>query len=367
MDLWTQVLDLTSRFVTPVWNELLQYIPLLLLGLLGLSVAGIAHVWSRNAALNRSRVARPLTAGTAPAGVHLPSPSIWPFVAPIGLFLVFASLVFGGDSVNVPVLGLGLLIAAAAAMGWLRDAGTEYARTEAGDHDLLLVAETGGLARAEKPIPPGIHLPGPSAWPFLAPIGLFFAFLGLVFGPILIIAGLLMAFIAAVGWYLDAGTEYHQVNAGHAAEPWTRDPERAFPKRLMPVYAAVAGVAVVLTLSPWLLSLLPGTATGDGRPTGPTPTTTPYLSAVTVTSFEQREIAVPADTPFTLTFENKQAGVPHNVAIFDSPAKVNPLFVGDIIEGPATIEYQVPALPAGTYPFVCSVHPPMTGTLFVVG
>jgi plastocyanin len=27
--------------------------------------------------------------------------------------------------------------------------------------------------------------------------------------------------------------------------------------------------------------------------------------------------------------------------------------------------YQVPALPAGSYPFVCDVHPSMTGTLTV--
>jgi plastocyanin len=31
----------------------------------------------------------------------------------------------------------------------------------------------------------------------------------------------------------------------------------------------------------------------------------------------------------------------------------------------ATKVYQVPALPAGTYGFVCSVHPNMTGTLTV--
>ena len=32
---------------------------------------------------------------------------------------------------------------------------------------------------------------------------------------------------------------------------------------------------------------------------------------------------------------------------------------------PGATDYQVPALKAGTYPFVCIVHPNMTGTLTV--
>ena len=36
---------------------------------------------------------------------------------------------------------------------------------------------------------------------------------------------------------------------------------------------------------------------------------------------------------------------------------------GDIITGVAEADYNVPALAAGDYPFVCSVHPNMTGTL----
>ncbi len=39
------------------------------------------------------------------------------------------------------------------------------------------------------------------------------------------------------------------------------------------------------------------------------------------------------------------------------------MFKGDIFNGVAQIEYEVPALPAGTYTFICTVHPNMTGTL----
>jgi len=74
-------------------------------------------------------------------------------------------------------------------------------------------------------------------------------------------------------------------------------------------------------------------------------------------------LQAPADSPFTIHFKNDDASVPHDVAIRDASGKE--LFRGDIITGPAEIDYNVPALPAGTYTFVCSVHPSMTGTITV--
>jgi plastocyanin len=122
---------------------------------------------------------------------------------------------------------------------------------------------------------------------------------------------------------------------------------------------------VLLTLAPWLLSLIPEQASDQGN-AGPPPTTTPYLSASAVTHFDQTRLVIPANTPVTLTFENKQAGVPHDVAIHD-PADVSRfLFNGDTVTGPATIEYQLPSLAAGEYGFQCTIHPPMTGTIQVV-
>ena len=37
-----------------------------------------------------------MPAGPVPEGVHLPPGSIWPFIAPIGLFLVVLALALGG-------------------------------------------------------------------------------------------------------------------------------------------------------------------------------------------------------------------------------------------------------------------------------
>jgi plastocyanin len=68
----------------------------------------------------------------------------------------------------------------------------------------------------------------------------------------------------------------------------------------------------------------------------------------------------PAAKPFTIAFDNKDQGQSHNIAI-NGPS--GQLFMGEIIEGPKVVVYNVPAIPAGTYPFVCSVHANMTGTI----
>src|SRR4051794_17004252 len=91
MDLWTQLLDLLSQVVTPIWSSLLQYLPLLMFGLIALVLLAVARSWTHNLALNRSRVPLPVTSGPLPEGVHLPGPSIWPFFLPIaGLFILFS-------------------------------------------------------------------------------------------------------------------------------------------------------------------------------------------------------------------------------------------------------------------------------------
>jgi plastocyanin len=80
------------------------------------------------------------------------------------------------------------------------------------------------------------------------------------------------------------------------------------------------------------------------------------------TAYEQQEVPAPADAPFVIRFDNKEA-VPHNVEIKDASGVS--LFRGEIVTGPVVTDYQVGALPAGTYQFVCTVHPNMIGTLTV--
>lgn len=79
----------------------------------------------------------------------------------------------------------------------------------------------------------------------------------------------------------------------------------------------------------------------------------------------QTELSAPADTPFVIRFDNQDAGVPHDVVIKDANGQA--LFTGEIFNGVEVRDYQVPALPAGSYQFVCTVHPNMIGTLTVGG
>jgi plastocyanin len=81
------------------------------------------------------------------------------------------------------------------------------------------------------------------------------------------------------------------------------------------------------------------------------------------TAFDTSEIALPADTPSTIAFDN-QDSVPHNVAIYTEQGG-EPLFAGDIITA-TTADYPVPPLEAGSYYFQCDVHPTeMNGTVTV--
>lgn len=80
-------------------------------------------------------------------------------------------------------------------------------------------------------------------------------------------------------------------------------------------------------------------------------------------SYDQATLSAPAGQPFILKFTNNDPGVSHNVAITDSTGQQ--VFKGEIFSGPDSRQYPIPALPAGTYTFACSVHPQMTGTLTV--
>jgi plastocyanin len=81
-------------------------------------------------------------------------------------------------------------------------------------------------------------------------------------------------------------------------------------------------------------------------------------------AFDTDTLAAPADTPFQIVFANNDAGIPHNVEIKQNGQSV---WLGEIFNGVETRTYDVPALPAGTYEFICTVHPNMAGTLTVGG
>jgi plastocyanin len=89
---------------------------------------------------------------------------------------------------------------------------------------------------------------------------------------------------------------------------------------------------------------------------------TAHISAQNI-QFDTDHLEASAGQGWVLVFDNNDAGVPHNVEILD--ARGASVFRGDVVTGPTTVSYQVPALPAGVYKFFCDVHPTMTGMLTV--
>jgi plastocyanin len=406
-DLWTQFLDLLSKIITPDWSDVISWLPLMLVGLIVVTLAFVAWVWMRNMSFNRPRVARRY-ANIAPPGIHMPGPSRWPFVIPVGATLIlFGLAIRPTDStgqvtapVNLPVLAAGLAITAVAVVGWLRDAMREWRRAEGLPDEPHALAMAPGVAAAAalgpglrvsafpaRPAlpataagpridaseripaepPPGVHMPGPSPWPFLFPLALSVVFFGLVFSPAIVLGGVVMVLIAAGGWLRDAGHEYRQVEAGHHPEPRTRDPERAFPKRLLGAYAVIGLLSLALIVAPRIIAFANATpSAGPGASPGASGGGGPPGGQITIAAeqlkFSVKELRVPADKPFTITFENKDA-VPHNVAIYTDAQLTTPLFQGEIFSGPKTVTYQVTPIPAGQHYFVCNVHPNMNGTV----
>jgi plastocyanin len=135
----------------------------------------------------------------------------------------------------------------------------------------------------------------------------------------------------------------------------------------------IAGIGLVgliailyLMLFKPTLGLTPNQAVASAPGTASTFTSQargPMVSlAATELAFSTAHLSAPAGENFTLAFDNRAAGVSHNVEILTSGGQV--LFSGDLVSGPQRVTYQVPDLKTGTYRFICSVHPQqMTGTL----
>jgi plastocyanin len=125
----------------------------------------------------------------------------------------------------------------------------------------------------------------------------------------------------------------------------------------------------------WLQAQLTPPATPSAAPSPSARAGAPVASAAgaTVTlhltasgiAYDTTDLAAPANTPFQIDFTNNDAGIPHNVSIHVGSPTGAEVFKGEIFTGTGARTYDVPALPAGTYSFVCSVHPNMVGTLTV--
>ncbi|HEY8988049.1 MAG TPA: cupredoxin domain-containing protein, partial [Candidatus Limnocylindrales bacterium] len=146
-----------------------------------------------------------------------------------------------------------------------------------------------------------------------------------------------------------------------------------WPKVVVPVFAVLVIVAVALNAGWFPPRSAAGGDAGAGASAapsgGPAGSGAPGPGGLAITAqgikFDVATLTAPADKPFTVTFDNKDAGTPHDFDITDaSGAKV---FDGKDFPGPAVKTYDVPALKAGTYKFFCSIHPALMNGVLTVG
>jgi plastocyanin len=126
-----------------------------------------------------------------------------------------------------------------------------------------------------------------------------------------------------------------------------------------PSAAAPSGAASASTAPPPEPSAAPSAGASGG-----TGGTTVIPEVAQNIQFTNLALAAPAGQPFQIAFDNQDASIPHNIEIIDGSGAT--LFDGDIVTGVAQTTYSINALPAGTYKFICKIHPNvMIGALTV--
>ncbi len=142
--------------------------------------------------------------------------------------------------------------------------------------------------------------------------------------------------------------------------------------KLILITVAVLTIASLGTLAACKSS--PSSTTSNVTPISPNATTNATGAAqvnIDLVSqnlaFDKKTITVPAGASVTINFNNKDSGIAHNFALYTDSTAATPIYVGQIVNGPAAITYTftAPSTP-GTYFFRCDVHPTtMTGSFIV--
>ena len=83
--------------------------------------------------------------------------------------------------------------------------------------------------------------------------------------------------------------------------------------------------------------------------------------------FDLSAITASPGVEVTITLDNRDAGVLHNVAVYTNPSASSSIFVGELTTGPTTLDnaFTSPSTP-GNYFFRCDVHPDTMTGAFVV-
>ncbi len=88
------------------------------------------------------------------------------------------------------------------------------------------------------------------------------------------------------------------------------------------------------------------------------------MQAVNIT-FAPSSLSAPAGTPITVTLQNQDNGLAHNINFF-APGTSTSIGATDVVQGVSTQTLSLGSLAPGSYHFKCDVHPTqMSGTLVV--
>jgi plastocyanin len=349
--IWNGILEFTSKLVIPDWSGLILLLPVFMGFIVVLFFLRVILAYATAGPTRRGGGRRP---PVAPPGVHMPGPTYAPILAALGTGLLFFGLVFGGLAL---VLGLVALILTL--LYWGRLALSDYDHIAEEHPQVPAVVHTGP--------PPGVHMPGPSFRPFTAALAVAVLFGGLVFGGWVLALGVAVTIVTLLGWLSDARKEYRHVVEADRTGHIENEPAPGWPKAVLWFTAIGLVVAIALDAGWFPPRSAPAAGAGGGpSPSASAPAPGQLALVAQNVKFDLTTLTAPADTPFTISLDNRDAGTPHDVDITDAGgAKV---FDGKDFPGPEVRVYDVPALAAGTYGFLCSIHPAtMNGVLTVGG
>lgn len=360
-DLWSSLIEFTSQFVIPDWGSLIALLPVFLALPVVLFVTWTIYRWATAGPTRRGKRRLP---PVTPAGIHMPGPSFAPVLAAVGAFFLVFGVVEGG--LWLLVGGLILLVTL---LYWGREALRDYDHIPSAEPHGAAI----GMIPAPAGVPPaGVHIPPPSFRPLIVAVAATMLVAGLVVGGWALLFGVVALAISLVGWLRDARSEYRATEAADRTGHLDLGGAPAWPMATFATLAVI--VAVALLFSSGVLpnsgggeAAVPSAGSGGGSGSGGgAQSAAPSLPAADATitaeniDYTTKDVKVPAGKAFTLAFDNRDK-VPHDVVIKDGGGAVK--YTGTLVTGPKIVVYDVPALPAGTYSFVCTVHPNMQGTI----
>jgi plastocyanin len=122
--------------------------------------------------------------------------------------------------------------------------------------------------------------------------------------------------------------------------------------------------AGVIAALPLVLSVLAAGCSGAGGSAGVSASfdgATATVEAVNI-QFEPDTVTLPAGQPLRIVLDNKDAGVPHDIHVFQGDTDIA---TSPVVTGPGLTEVRFGPLKADRYTFQCTIHPDMIGTLVV--